>query len=662
MKKRITALLLCLFMIITMLPVTPVFADVSSIPACDCSYSGDAGLEGHADGCTRKSYLRNTYIVENSAQEIYADWAELDTETREAVLTFLSWSDYTKYTELNQLVADFEEPSDAETTVTLNGVEVSEVVMPKYEKPILNAVSTLSGEVSYHWQILADRENELWVDIYGEDEGALTLSYSRVASLLDSNHQAWVRCVSTSDSQEAAGEAFCVTVQPPVAEENIAPADVSEQEQDVTVDMMRLSSSAGVVAIAAEEGTSYDVVPLAEGDEEIAIYNIYVQYLFQADNTVAANPYTSTVGATTILNTTIEYPEVQGYLPYVWSATENTYVRQDEYKFDNVQLTEDFNMTVYYMPDLVDYKVSIYHQRVYEDKYDFVETKTFQAYTGTVLDSYYDPEGDDYEGFFQLLYEKPAIAADGSTEVDIYYDRLYYLMTFDLDGGYGVNPIYARYGTEFELNTPQKPGNKFVGWDKLNSEGEGDGNVDSTPTRMEVGGGTYKAIWDPNDTATVTFVFWGENADNEEYSYIDSQTLKMQTGNNVTYTEKGTTDCDHHIHGPACNYTCGQEEHTHSENCYDTTKLVCTKEEHKEHTEACYDCGLEAHTHSLDEGCYTLSCPKPTIHNHASSGCTVICGQENHSHSTSCYAGVGDKKNVYTGIPNNPKEGEVRDH
>ena len=51
-----------------------------------------------------------------------------------------------------------------------------------------------------------------------------------------------------------------------------------------------------------------------------------------------------------------------------------------------------------------------------------------------------------YEGFYALLYEKPAIAADGSTVVEVYYDRIYSLMLFDLDGGYGVEPIYARYG------------------------------------------------------------------------------------------------------------------------------------------------------------------------------------------------------------------------
>ena len=38
-------------------------------------------------------------------------------------------------------------------------------------------------------------------------------------------------------------------------------------------------------------------------------------------------------------------------------------------------------------------------------------------------------------------------------------------MNFDLDGGYGVEPIYARYGTPIsEVGTPKKAGYSFAGW------------------------------------------------------------------------------------------------------------------------------------------------------------------------------------------------------
>ena len=74
---------------------------------------------------------------------------------------------------------------------------------------------------------------------------------------------------------------------------------------------------------------------------------------------------------------------------------------------------------------------------------------------------------------------------------------------------------------------------------------------------------------------------------------------------------------------------CGQEEHTHSGDCYETeTELTCGREEHT-HTEDCYDeegnliCGMEEHVH--DDSCYT-------------SREVLVCGQEEHVHTEDCYA------------------------
>ena len=72
-----------------------------------------------------------------------------------------------------------------------------------------------------------------------------------------------------------------------------------------------------------------------------------------------------------------------------------------------------------------------------------------------------------YDGCYSLLYDDTVrIAADGSTVIDIKYDRRYYLLNFDLDGGYGVEPIYARFGAPVSVGTPAKAGYIFAGWDK----------------------------------------------------------------------------------------------------------------------------------------------------------------------------------------------------
>ena len=74
---------------------------------------------------------------------------------------------------------------------------------------------------------------------------------------------------------------------------------------------------------------------------------------------------------------------------------------------------------------------------------------------------------------------------------------------------------------------------------------------------------------------------------------------------------------------------CGQEEHTHTEDCYETeSELTCGQEEHT-HSGDCYDeegnliCGMEEHVH--DDGCYT--CRE-----------VLVCGQEEHVHTEDCWA------------------------
>ena len=91
---------------------------------------------------------------------------------------------------------------------------------------------------------------------------------------------------------------------------------------------------------------------------------------------------------------------------------------------------------------------------------------------------------------------------------------------------------------------------------------------------------------------------------------------------------------------------CGQEEHTHSGDCYETeTELTCGREEHT-HTEDCYDeegnliCGMEEHVH--DDSCYT-------------SREVLVCGQEEHVHTEDCYA---EEEVIQEDIPEEAEEEE----
>lgn len=77
------------------------------------------------------------------------------------------------------------------------------------------------------------------------------------------------------------------------------------------------------------------------------------------------------------------------------------------------------------------FTVNHYQQNIYDDNYTLVKTETKSGEVGTAVG---DGHAKDYPGFFALPYlEESTIASDGSTVIDIYYDRHYYLMTFDLD-------------------------------------------------------------------------------------------------------------------------------------------------------------------------------------------------------------------------------------
>ena len=74
--------------------------------------------------------------------------------------------------------------------------------------------------------------------------------------------------------------------------------------------------------------------------------------------------------------------------------------------------------------------------------------------------------------------------------------------------------------------------------------------------------------------------------------------------------------------------TCGQEEHTHTEKCYEK-KLICNKEEQSisESSETEGEESVEAHTHS--DACYEN---------------VLICGKQEHTHSEACYPKEEEKK------------------
>lgn len=252
-----------------------------------------------------------------------------------------------------------------------------------------------------------------------------------------------------------------------------------------------------------------------EDDDKVlpATYTILINYQF-ADGKQAANPWSATVAAGSTYTQTITSPVVVGYTP-------------DQAAVE-VNASEATTYTVTYHPAEVEFTVKHYQQNVTGAEYTLAETETKTGYTGS-------PVGADlaksYDGFYKLIYATDtAIAADGSTEVEIYYDRYYYLMKLNLDGGYGLEPIYARYGTPITIGEPSKPGYSFNKWEP------------ALPTTMPVNGGEYKALWNLGE-AGFNVIFWYENPNpNEDGSYGYSVVGTFKPSNVKPGTEKKSGD------------------------------------------------------------------------------------------------------------------------
>lgn len=411
-----------------------------------------------------------------------------------------------------------------------NGVAATSAAVPQLGRKTLTASYADATETTgYQWQFSND--GDTWIDIYGETAQTCSLSYAKVKNMLDADGEAQLRCVVTDGDDERISSAATVTV------------DYSAQTAEAQSEVLEKAAPARAASYTRS------AAPLSEGEPAPKTYNVVINYLFE-NNAVAADPYTANLAAGSPFSATVTFPTVQGYLPYVGETQQNSI------DLNYTAIDKDYTINVVYKPTNVNYTVIHYKQNLNDDNYTEAERETKQGLTNSTV-----PEvAKSYEGFYALLYEKPAIAADGSTVVEIYYDRYYYLMNFDLDGGYGVEPIYARYDTPIgDVGTPKKAGYTFGGWSLDGSP------VTALPTTMPAENRTYTAQWTVEGKAKVTIVVWGENADNEEYSYYPEQsTTIFETPNKVL------------------NYvTCGKEEHVHT-----SCSLICGHGDI--HTLACY--------------------------------------------------------------------------
>lgn len=289
--------------------------------------------------------------------------------------------------------------------------------------------------------------------------------------------------------------------------------NVTKEEEAVSFEADAFSDYALIVP---QVNSNENVDTYADEPTESTNRILSIDYVFE-DNTPAAQTWSASLAEGSTYSNTIAYPEIVGYEPAI--PTVPTGVTADENGITfNLTVQNDIEINVIYKPANVNYTVNYYQQNVDDDNYTLAETETKTGLTGSSIGITHADVENKYAGFYALLFDESAtIAADGSTVVEIYYDRNYYLMSFDLGGGYGVEPIYARYGAEISVGDPIRPGYTFQGWNK------------SIPATMPAENSTYTAQWTAGN-AGYTVVFWYENADDEGYSYVGSTTGSAAAG------------------------------------------------------------------------------------------------------------------------------------
>ena len=502
-----------------------------------------------------------------------------------------------------------------------NGAAAESVLLKRTDKMALTAVAE-TGSGSYQWQIHVS--GDVWANIIGTSGNTLELSYGLVANLL-SGDAAEIRCKLTNDvgnvsysntvtvqispdtamrRAAAAAPAFGTVISEaqPIGEPVITPADTvaaysapvvnnvpavdgeSDADTEPAPESDDDSDPLGNPAPVSDPVPANNTAPVNDppAEEPPTTYTILINYQF-ADGTQAAPSWSAQVATGSTYTQDIQSPVVVGYTP------DQTVV--------HVEASETKTYTVTYQPAEVDFTVKHYRQNVSNDGYTLANTETKKGYTESAVG-----EGlakTDDTGFYSLLYDTTTkIAADGSTVVEIYYDRYYYLMNFNLDGGYGVEPIYARYGAAINVGTPTKPGYTFDKW------------TPAVPTAMPAQNTSYTASWKIGESG-FTVVFWYENADDDGYSVAGTYTpadvapgtqKKSEDYKNQSFTGR---DDKHFTYNAAKaetvtvkgdgstvlnvyytrntytlkfrEFTCDKWYHSHSDSCYKTVKTITAK-------------------------------------------------------------------------------------
>lgn len=463
--------------------------------------------------------------------------------------------------------------SDA-VTVTVNGAKTAQVTLPQSGRVTMEAASE-TGDTDYQWQILLDGA---WVSIYDATAASLTLTYAMVSPALEKG-SAMVRCA-------VGGESVSDPVKVTVSYDVEADAAALNRQRD---ELTQETSAAAAAPRRTPRRAARSSAP--------EYINVTVNYLDAVTKLPIYTGFSATIKSGEPYSQKVLSPTYLGYAPY-WNSADPATADPGTATESAQSLTlsvgadytgETYTVNVYYKAIAVPYAVRYYFQNINDDMYtENVDLyRRDSALTGTIIANEALGLGEEQMRGFTKLYHYPeAVAADGSTVFECYYDRNYYQVKLDANGGYGSEHVYARYGTPFVATTPTRHGYRFAGWDKLDENGEGDGKVDELPTTVPAENASYIALWESADT-TYTVVYWLKKPESNSKPTADCTAEDMTYIANVTVDAKAgdivnpRSDPDHTgIYSPKLEestYICDNRDHMADPNKHtDACKLGST--------------------------------------------------------------------------------------
>lgn len=263
------------------------------------------------------------------------------------------------------------------------------------------------------------------------------------------------------------------------------------------------------------------------GDE--SFNTVVVNFIDQNEETIKEKEVLSFVQGTSVSLDLNDY-EIEGY--EIDKTILNEFIRQEDNLLIIDSINEDLELSICYIA-LKSYTVNKYIETDTEIILDSSISKIDRVYKEV-------PTIEDKQapkGYKLIRNDISTIEKDGSTVINLYYIKDYYLVTFDLNGGYdGPESIYGEFGLKIEnLKAPKKDGYDFIGW-FLDSEC----TVPVEISNLYIEGNiTYYAGYNlKQEEALVSIMYYGENPNDNHYSFLGKEDLYLPIGQEYSIDEE----------------------------------------------------------------------------------------------------------------------------